>query len=102
MFEHQAKIMTRLKKIFLLFPIVFGAQALPAQDDDFVFHSDWARDWYQGGERLYRPGEVLELLADAASHPVVAWTRACVEDAQSLGFSHKDLYALLRLAVSSG
>ena len=42
--------MTLPKKIFLLFPIVFGAQALLAQDDDFVFHSELARDWYQGGD----------------------------------------------------
>lgn len=54
------------------------------------------------GEPLYRPEEVLELLADAASHPVVAWTRMCIENTQGLGFSQKDFCALLRLAVSSG
>ena len=40
--------MTLLKKFSLLFLVVFGAGTLLAQDDDFVFHSDLARDWYQG------------------------------------------------------
>jgi pimeloyl-ACP methyl ester carboxylesterase len=42
--------MTLLKKFPLLFVIVFSPQALLAQDDDFVFYSELARDWYQGGD----------------------------------------------------
>jgi pimeloyl-ACP methyl ester carboxylesterase len=30
--------------------MLFNSQALVAQDDDFVFYSDLARDWYQGGD----------------------------------------------------
>ena len=42
--------MNLLKKIFLLVYFVLGSQASIAQDDDFVFYSDLARDWYQGGD----------------------------------------------------
>lgn len=52
--------MTQPKNFSLLFLIVFSsqtllaqgllAQALQAQNDDFVFYSDLARDWYQGGD----------------------------------------------------
>jgi len=42
--------MTSLHKFSLLFVIVFSSQTLLAQDDDFVFYSDLARDWYQGGD----------------------------------------------------
>lgn len=33
----------------LLVTTVFSTQFLSAQEDDFVFHSDLARDWYAGG-----------------------------------------------------
>jgi pimeloyl-ACP methyl ester carboxylesterase len=36
--------------IILVFVFVFGSQASMAQNDDFVFYSDLARDWYQGGD----------------------------------------------------
>jgi len=42
--------MTVTRKIFLLFLTFFSCQSLLAQDDDFVFYSDLARDWYQGGD----------------------------------------------------
>ena len=42
--------MTSLQKLSLLLVIIFGAPTLLAQDDDFVFYSDLARDWYQGGD----------------------------------------------------
>ncbi len=42
--------MTVSHKLFLVFLILFGAQASLAQDDDFVFYSDLSRDWYQGGD----------------------------------------------------
>ena len=42
--------MTSLHKFSLLFVIVFSSETLLAQDDDFVFYSDLARDWYQGGD----------------------------------------------------
>ena len=42
--------MTSLHKFSLLFVIVFSYETLLAQDDDFVFYSDLARDWYQGGD----------------------------------------------------
>ena len=42
--------MTLTRKAFLLFLLLFSFQALLAQDDDFVFYSDLARDWYQGGD----------------------------------------------------
>ena len=38
------------RKNFLFFLMLFNSQALVAQDDDFVFYSDLARDWYQGGD----------------------------------------------------
>ena len=41
--------MTVTRQISLLFIILFSSQSLLAQDDDFVFYSDLARDWYQGG-----------------------------------------------------
>lgn len=37
-------------KVCLLFALQFGSQVLLAQEDDFVFYSDLARDWYQGGD----------------------------------------------------
>jgi pimeloyl-ACP methyl ester carboxylesterase len=37
-------------KISFIFFLVFSSQTLLAQDDDFVFYSDLARDWYQGGD----------------------------------------------------
>lgn len=39
-----------LKRIILFALCIFSSQALMAQDDDFVFYSDLARDWYQGGD----------------------------------------------------
>lgn len=40
-----------LLKEFIIFALfVLSSQALLAQDDDFVFYSDLARDWYQGGD----------------------------------------------------
>ena len=42
--------MTALCKLSPLCYIVFCLQAALAQDDDFVFYSDLARDWYQGGD----------------------------------------------------
>ena len=54
------------------------------------------------GEPLHGADEVLELLADIKSEPVVAWTRKCSEDAHSLGFNQDDLCELLRLAVNVG
>ena len=42
--------MNLCKKFPLLLLILFGCQSLLAQDDDFVFYSDLARDWYQGGD----------------------------------------------------
>ena len=42
--------MTALRKLFLVCFIAFSSQASLAQDDDFVFYSDLARDWYQGGD----------------------------------------------------
>ena len=42
--------MTLTRKAFLLFLLLFSFQGLLAQDDDFVFYSDLARDWYQGGD----------------------------------------------------
>ena len=42
--------MTYLKKYSIVLLLLFGAQSLQAQDDDFVFYSDLARDWYQGGD----------------------------------------------------
>jgi len=48
--EHWVSIMTSLHKFSLLFVILFSSQTLLAQDDDFVFYSDLARDWYQGGD----------------------------------------------------
>jgi pimeloyl-ACP methyl ester carboxylesterase len=41
---------TLLKRISLFSLLIFGSQALLAQDDDFVFYSDLARDWHQGGD----------------------------------------------------
>ena len=42
--------MTALRKLSPFCFIVFCLQAALAQDDDFVFYSDLARDWYQGGD----------------------------------------------------
>ena len=42
--------MTLTKRISLLCLFLCCSQALQAQDDDFVFYSDLARDWYQGGD----------------------------------------------------
>ena len=42
--------MALLKKLSLLVVILFGSLALQAQDDDFIFYSDLARDWYQAGD----------------------------------------------------
>jgi pimeloyl-ACP methyl ester carboxylesterase len=42
--------MALLKKLSLLIIILFNSLALHAQDDDFVFYSDLARDWYQAGD----------------------------------------------------
>ena len=36
--------MTALRKLFLVCFIAFSSQASLAQDDDFVFYSDLARD----------------------------------------------------------
>lgn len=41
---------TLLKRIILFALCILSSQALMAQDDDFVFYSDLARDWYQGGD----------------------------------------------------
>ncbi len=46
--------MTSWNKVSLLFSFLYllliSAQISQAQDDDFVFYSDLARDWYQGGD----------------------------------------------------
>ena len=42
--------MTALRKLFPFCFIAFCLQAVLAQDDDSVFYSDLARDWYQGGD----------------------------------------------------
>lgn len=42
--------MSSLRKLSLLLIIFLGSQPLLAQDDDFVFYSDLARDWYQAGD----------------------------------------------------
>lgn len=42
--------MAFLYKAILPILFVFGAQASLAQDDDFVFYSDLAREWHQGGD----------------------------------------------------
>ena len=39
-----------LYKLFLIALTFCMAQSLRAQDEDFVFYSDLARDWYQAGE----------------------------------------------------
>ena len=39
-----------LYKLFLIALTFCVAQSLRAQDEDFVFYSDLARDWYQAGE----------------------------------------------------
>jgi len=41
--------MADLHKLFLICFILFCAQASLAQDENFNFYSDLARDWYQGG-----------------------------------------------------
>lgn len=41
---------TLLKRIILFALCILSSQALMAQDDYFVFYSDLARDWYQGGD----------------------------------------------------
>ena len=41
--------MTSIKRLVCLLFVLVCSQSL-AQDDDFVFYSDLARDWYQGGE----------------------------------------------------
>ena len=42
--------MNALRKLFLVCFIAFSLEASLAQDDEFVFYSDLARDWYQGGD----------------------------------------------------
>ena len=42
--------MNAVRKLFLVCFIAFSFQASLAQDDEFVFYSDLARDWYQGGD----------------------------------------------------
>ena len=42
--------MPLIRKISLLFLMLFSSQSLVAQDDDFVFYSELSRDWYQGGD----------------------------------------------------
>ena len=42
--------MAMLYKLFLIALTFCVAQSLRAQDEDFVFYSDLARDWYQAGE----------------------------------------------------
>ncbi len=42
--------MTSWRNFFFVLVFVLGAQALFAQNDDFVFYSDLARDWYQAGD----------------------------------------------------
>ena len=42
--------MPLIRKISLLFLMLFSSQSLIAQDDDFVFYSELSRDWYQGGD----------------------------------------------------
>lgn len=34
----------------LIFLLLLGVETVQGQDDDFVFYSDLARDWYQGGD----------------------------------------------------
>lgn len=42
--------MIYLRKFSIVLLLLCGVQSLQAQDDDFVFYSDLARDWYQGGD----------------------------------------------------
>lgn len=42
--------MISTKKFAYFLIVLFGSQSLLAQDDDFVFYSDLARDWYEGGD----------------------------------------------------
>ncbi len=42
--------MITLRKIFVLLLLSGNTQLLIAQDDDFVFYSQLAEDWYQGGD----------------------------------------------------
>ena len=42
--------MSLKKNILLLVTVLFCSQTSLAQDDDFVFYSDLARDWYEAGE----------------------------------------------------
>ena len=42
--------MRLLRKLSLILAVFSCAQTTLAQDDDFVFYSDLARDWYQGGD----------------------------------------------------
>jgi len=42
--------MSSIRIATLLLLLIFGAQASIAQDDAFVFYSDLARDWYEGGK----------------------------------------------------
>lgn len=42
--------MNSLPRFVLLLCMLLNSQFLIAQDEDFVFYSDLARDWYEGGE----------------------------------------------------
>lgn len=42
--------MNTLKKLSFILLLVSHTASLSAQDDSFVFYSDLARDWYQGGD----------------------------------------------------
>jgi len=48
--EHQVSIMKSVLEFSVFFVMLCGPSTLLAQDDDFVFYSDLARDWYQGGD----------------------------------------------------
>lgn len=44
--------MTLLNRAFISALLIFACQTSAAQDDEFVFYSDLARDWYEGGEHF--------------------------------------------------
>jgi predicted solute-binding protein len=45
----QAMPMILTRQITLIILLLVGHQALHAQGDDFVFYSDLAQNWYEGG-----------------------------------------------------
>ena len=50
MADNRVSIMASTHRIVLLFILALGSLKLSAQDADFVFYSDLARDWYEAGD----------------------------------------------------